>query len=380
MNGGTSALSIVHTEASNGWGGQEIRTLTEARGFITRGHRVVVYAAPGSRILEEAARFRVPAIALAIGRKRPRGVTTLVRAFGGDAVDIVNAHSSTDAWLAALACRFLRARKRAAPVLVRTRHVSIPVPNDRATQWLYRRATTRIVTTGEALKEQLVRDNGLDPRRVDSVPTGIDPAQFAPRDKAAARAALGLHATAPLIGIVATLRSWKGHRYLLEAMPRLHAQSARLVIVGDGPQRAALEAQTDALGLRSRVTFAGQQADVAPWLNALDVFVLPSYANEGVPQALLQAMFAGVPCVTTDAGAIPEIARNDDTALVVSRENPPALARAIDSLLDDGAVGVRIAKAAREFVLPRFGLDAMLDRMEAVFRQALADARAAANR
>jgi glycosyltransferase involved in cell wall biosynthesis len=371
-------LAIAHTEASLGWGGQEIRTLTEAAGFIGRGHRVMIYAPPGSRILAEAPRFGVPAMALPIGEKQPRGVAALLGAFRANPVDICNGHSSTDTWLAALACRWLRVRDRPRPVLVRTRHVSIPVPHNRATRWLYQRAAARIVTTGEMLREQLVRDNGIDPSRIDSVPTGIDPAAFAPRDKGAARRALRLSESAPLVGIVATLRSWKGHRFLLEALPKLRRADVRLVIVGDGPQRASLEAQTDALGLRSRVQFAGQQNDVAPWLAAFDVFALPSYANEGVPQALLQAMFAGVPCVTTDAGAIPEIARNGDTALVVARENAESLAAGLDRLLLVPSVAAGLAERARAFVLPRFGLESMLDRMESVFQRALHDSGRAA--
>ena len=126
--------------------------------------------------------------------------------------------------------------------------------------------------------------------------------------------------------------------------------------------------------MRARVIFAGQRDDVAPWLCALDVFVLPSYANEGVPQALLQAMFAAIPCVTTDAGAIPEIARDADTARVVPRDDPRALAAAIDAVLDDRDGSVAMAQRARDYVVPRFGLDLMLDRMEQVFRAALADA------
>ena len=370
-------LSIVHTEASTGWGGQEIRVLTEAAGFIARGHGVVVLAAEGARIVAEAPRFGVPAIALPIGEKRPRGAHALVRALATRRIDVLNAHSSTDTWLAALACRWMDLRRRPRPVLVRTRHVSIPVPNDAATRWLYRRATDRIVTTGEALRLQLIRDNGVDPERIDSVPTGIDARLYAGHCRADARCALDLPASALLIGIVATLRSWKGHRYLLEALARLAHRGAHLVIVGDGPQRAALEAQTDALKLRPRVTFAGQRDDVAPWLAALDVFVLPSYANEGVPQALLQAMFAGIPAVTTAAGAIPEIARDGDTARVVAMEDPAALAAGIDALLADPDEAARLAANARAFVAPRYGLDTMLDRMERVFRRAVAERAAA---
>jgi len=364
-------LVIAHTESSEGWGGQEIRILTEAAGMQARGHRVIVHGAYGSRIMAEAPRFGVPSMALSIGRKRPAGVMAMRRALHASSFDIVNTHSSTDTWLTAVA---LRTVGRARPVLVRTRHVSVPVPNDTATRWLYRKATTRLITTGEALRATLIRDNGIDPERIESIPTGIDGTRFAPGDRRAARTAVGLALEPPIIGIVATLRSWKGHRYLLDAFARLGTRDVVLVIVGDGPQRAALEAQVDALSLRERVVFAGQQDDVAPWLRALDVFVLPSYANEGVPQALLQAMFAGVACITTDAGAIPEIAHAGETALVVAKEDVAALADGLDALLADAAMRARLAANARAFVVPRFGLPAMLDRMEAAFRRALADA------
>ena len=364
-------LAIAHTESSDGWGGQEIRILTEAAGMQSRGHRVIVHGAHGSRIVAEAPRFGVPAIALSIGRKRPAGVLAMRRAFRATPFDIVNTHSSTDTWLTAAA---LRLGSRTRPVLVRTRHVSVPVPNDTATSWLYRKATTRLITTGESLRATLIRDNGIDPARIESIPTGIDGSRFAPGDRLAARAAVGLAAGSRLVGIVATLRSWKGHRYLLDAIARLPDRDVNLVIVGDGPQRAALEAQVDALALRSRVTFAGQQDDVALWLRALDVFALPSYANEGVPQALLQAMFCGVACVTTDAGAIPEIARNGETALIVAREDAGALADGLGRLLADDALRMRLAADARAFVAPRYGLPAMLDRIEAAFRRALVDA------
>jgi len=362
---------IAHTESSEGWGGQEIRILTEAAGMQSRGHRVVVHGAHGSRIVAEGPRFGVPTVALPIGRKRPAGAMAMHGALRAAPFDIVNTHSSTDSWLTAVA---LRAGRRARPVLVRTRHVSVPVPNDIATRWLYRKATARLITTGDSLRATLIRDNGIDPERIESIPTGIDATRFAPGDRLAARSEVGLPREPQLLGIVATLRSWKGHRYLLDAFARLGTRDVHLVIVGDGPQRAALETQVDALSLRDRVTFAGQQDDVAPWLRALDVFALPSYANEGVPQALLQAMFAGVACITTDAGAIPEIAHTGQTALVVEKENIAALADGLGVLLADAALRERLAAAARAFVVPRYDLPAMLDRMEVAFRRALADA------
>ena len=360
-------MHIVHTEASLGWGGQEIRILTEAAGMIARGHRVEIACPREARIFAEAPRFGVPVSALPIGRKRPRGVFALRRFLATREVDAINAHSSTDAWLAALAARSLSRP----PPLVRTRHISAPVPHDAMTRWLYTKATAEIVTTGEAIRTQLIRDIGVAPSRISSIPTGIDPTRFGPADRDAARRTLGLPAGVPLIGIVATLRSWKGHRILVEAMPLLARRDAQLVIVGDGPQRDALRAQIDALGLAQRVRLAGNQNDVACWLAAFDVFVLPSYANEGVPQALLQAMLMALPCVTTDAGAIGEAAIADHTAVVVAKENAVALAAGIDRVLGDPALARRIAAAGRERVLSRFSLATMLDRMEAVFKRAV---------
>ncbi|MGH8713138.1 MAG: glycosyltransferase family 4 protein [Casimicrobiaceae bacterium] len=360
-------MRIVHTEASLGWGGQEIRILTEAAGMIARGHQVELVCPPEARMYAEAPRFGVPATALPIGRKRPHGVLALRGFLAARQVDAINAHSSTDCWLAALAGRSLSR----APPMVRTRHIAAAVPGDALTRWLYTRAAAHIVTTGETIRAQLIRDVGVSPARISSIPTGIDPANFAPADREGARRALGLPAGVPLIGVVATLRSWKGHRILVDALPLLAHRDAHLIIVGDGPQRDALHAQVATLGLTQRVRFAGNQHDVARWLAALDVFALPSYANEGVPQALLQAMLVALPCVTTDAGAIGEAAIADHTAIVVAKQNPVALAAGIDRVLRDPVLARRIAAAGRERALSRFSLAAMLDRMEAVFRHAI---------
>jgi len=360
-------LRILHTESSLGWGGQEIRILTEAAGMIARGHQVELACSPRATIHAEAAHHGVRAHTLALDRKRPRGVIDLRRLLSANAFDVINAHSSTDAWLAALASRTLASP----PPLTRTRHISAAVPRDRLTRWLYTKATAQTVTTGEAIRSALIRDIGVAPERVTSIPTGIDASMFASRDKLTARGALGLPASVPLIGICATLRSWKGHRYLVDAMPLLSHRDARLLIVGDGPQRAALAAQIAALGLNDRVHLAGNQRDVAAWLAAIDVFALPSYANEGVPQALLQAMFVGVPCVTTDAGSIGEVALAEQTALIVPKQNAVALAAAIDRLLGDRSLGAVLARSARERVTSKFSLDSMLDRMERIFQRAI---------
>jgi glycosyltransferase involved in cell wall biosynthesis len=142
-----------------------------------------------------------------------------------------------------------------------------------------------------------------------------------------------------------------------------------LVIVGDGPQRAALEALVDQHALRSRVRFAGNQHDVVPWLQAFDVFVLPSYANEGVPQALIQAMLTALPCVTTAAGSISELAKDGETALVVPPQQVAPLGEAIQKLLTDEGLRRRLGEAARRHCEAGFSYQAMLDKMERIYRE-----------
>ena len=357
-------LSIVHIESSLGWGGQEIRILTEAAGMIRRGHRVRLLCPREARIHDEAARFGVPVEAVAIGRKNLKGLAAMIEWFRscGRTCDVINTHSSTDSWLAAVAKLILG---NPIPV-VRTRHISAPVSRNRPNRWLYGRAAARVVTTGEALRRQLIDDNGLEPGRVESVPTGIDTSRFVPGDRSAARARLGLPAVGILVGIVATLRSWKGHRYLIEALSGL-SEGIGVVIVGDGPQKEALESMVAAQGLRGRVWMPGNQTDVVPWLQALDIFVLPSYANEGVPQALIQAMLVALPSVTTSAGSIGELALQERTALVVPAQDSQALREAIARLAADAALRSRLGAAARAHCVENYSLERMLDRMEAVF-------------
>jgi glycosyltransferase involved in cell wall biosynthesis len=310
----------------------------------------------------EAVRFDVPVVALPIEFKTIAGFLALRSYLVSHAPGVVNTHSSADSWLTGLACATLKNP----PVIVRTRHISAPVSGNLFNRWLYRQAKG-VVTTGESLRRHLLETLGLDPARVASVPTGIDTERFAPADKAAAKLSLGLDPAQRHLGIVATLRSWKGHLFLLDAFAQLQRPELHLLIVGEGPMRGPIEEKIAALGLSERVTLAGQRSDPEHWLQAMDVFCLPSYANEGVPQAILQAMLCGLPIVTTPVGAILEAVSAGDTALVVAPKDAAALASAIARLLDDDNLAARLGEAARRVASADFSREAMLDRMEHIF-------------
>lgn len=362
----TAPIKIVHTESSCGWGGQELRTLTEAAGMLQRGHRVTLLCPSEAPIHAHALRLGVPVEALPIARKNWKGFAVLrawLKTHPG--IDVLNTHSSTDTWLTALACATLR---KASPI-VRTRHVSTPVNTGAATRWLYQRATRYIVTAGEALRQQLIRDNGFDPERITSVPTGIDLARYTPRDRIEARRVLGIDSGRHYLGIVATLRNWKGHVYLLEAYAQLAPTYPDwdLMVVGDGPQRHNLEKLVIQLGLENRVRMVGNRNDVEIWLNALDLFVLPPYGEEGVSQSVMQAMASGLPVVATTVGAMAEAVQHEQTGLLVPARDAEALRTALARLMGNDALRSRLGMAGRDFACAHFGLDQMLDAMTTIF-------------
>ncbi|MDO6387159.1 MULTISPECIES: glycosyltransferase family 4 protein [Uliginosibacterium] len=362
------SLHIVHTESSCGWGGQEIRILEESRGMMERGHRVTILCPVESTLYARARDWGVKTVSLPIREKRwPdfKAMRAWIVANRGE-IDVINTHSSTDSWLVALAN--LSLGKKSVPVL-RTRHISAPVANTFANRWLYGKAASHIITTGEGLRHELIDGLGLPAYRVQSVFTGINTKRFVPGNKVEAREKLGLDVNAVWIGIIATLRSWKGHKFLLKAVAELNDPRIRLVIVGDGPQRDKLNRLTVELGLTRVVRFAGQQRDVVPWLQALDVFALPSFANEGVSQAVMQAMSVGLPVITTPIGSSADVVKAGLTGVLVPPKDSKALASAIRKLLDNPQDADKLGAAAREFAVENCGLERMITRMEAAFQR-----------
>jgi glycosyltransferase involved in cell wall biosynthesis len=363
-------LRILHTESSHGWGGQEIRILTEARGMQDRGHEVLIATTGNAELLPVAARMGLQTAVLPMRRK---GIPELlgVRAWlakNHRRFDVINTHSSTDSWLVALS----RLTLPGCPPILRTRHVSTRVNTSFATRWLYLRATAYMVVTGEALRHQLHERNGFPLEHMTSIRTGIDLERYRPLDKAAMRALLGVP-DRTIVGIVATLRDWKGHDYLLEALQSLKPRhpDLRLLVVGDGPRRAHLERRTDELGLRDVVRFVGNQDNVEQWLATFDIFALPSYGEEGVPQAAMQAMACGLPVISTGVGAIQEAVIADRTGLVIPTRDAAALAAAIGRLVDDRALREAFSRAGLAHARANFGIGEMLDRMEDAFRVAI---------
>ena len=221
-----------------------------------------------------------------------------------------------------------------------------------------------------AVVEHLVRRGGIPREHLVCIPGGIDPRRFTdvtPAD----RSEWNIPPHAKLILWVGRMDPVKRLGDLVEAFSRLNVNAPlHLLLVGDGPERARVEAQIRRPGLEQRVHLPGFRSDVPALLAAADLFAFPSL-TEGLPNALLEAMASGLPVV---AGAVPgcaELIDNLINGLLVAPASPEALARGITRLLDDAVLASRLGRAARAKVLDSYTQAACHRRYTALYEQAL---------
>ena len=212
----------------------------------------------------------------------------------------------------------------------------------------------RVATVCQAFARELAKSTKIPEEKIFVQHNAIRP-QPKPSDAEVSelKRHLGMAEHDRLIISIGRLSKEKAHGVLIEAFRLLCTTnpnlSCRLVIVGDGPERASLETAARASGQNDRITFAGQVSNVQPFYAAADVFVLPSL-SEGSPNVLLEAMAAEVPIVATAVGGVTEIVSNEESSLLVPPKNPPALAAAIDRLLQDSALAQRPTTVASALV------------------------------
>lgn len=367
-------LVILHTESSGGWGGQEIRVLTEAGDLRDRGHQVAILCRPESAL---ALRARGSGLPVVLDRMPfaldPRTVIRMAAHFRRWRARVVVTHSSIDSW-----CGGLAARLTGVPV-VRMRHLSVPLRTNPLSRLVYDRLCDRVVTTGEVIRKQFIQRLGLPPTKVTSIPTGIDLARFHPSraDPMRVRNELGLDRRIPLVAMIGVLRSWKGHLVFLRSLCRIREvrPEVRGVFVGDGPFRSVIEEAIRRQGLCGAVHLLGHREDIPEILGGMDVVASASTAAEGIPQALLQALAMRRPVVASDVGGVPEIIRPGETGWLVPADDAGALADAILEALTNPVKASRLADEGRKVVEERHSLRTMGDQMEQLYRAVAAGRR-----
>ena len=363
------ALRIELVVASLPTAGMEMVVAHLARGLLARGHDVGITCIEergplGEQLACEGIRVSVVP---APGLRTILFPNALADWFRELRPDVIHVHSG--AWLKAARA----ARKAAVPHIVYTAHGLFETE-----QWhrplLERwsaRCTDAMVVVSEPLRTALSAV-GVDPDRIIVLPNGMDTDQFRPGPASGTvRGRFGLAADAFVIGHVARFTPVKNHALLIDAFARVVKErpSAFLALIGDGPLRSAAEDRALMLGIADRIGFFGMASELPAIYRDFDLFVLSSL-SEQTSISLLEAMATGIPVVATAVGGTPDLVDRGAAGRLVPSEDAGALANAIVALFDDETARRTLSDAGRRRVVDHYGMEAMLDGYETVYRAA----------
>jgi glycosyltransferase involved in cell wall biosynthesis len=351
---------IVHVLSSYGVGGQERVALDLAAGQVARGHRVSVVSlapAPDGPLAAEFAAAGVETVTIPKrGGLDPTLVPRLARAFRARNAEVVHTHNPLPLIYGAPAARLARARA------IHTKHGKNPGSRG---HMLLRRAAAQcarwFVAVSDTTAAQAREQRDAPAARIVVIPNGIRLERFK-RDgetRARVRAELGIPDDAWVVATVGRIDANKNQPLLVRAAAPLLGPKARLVLVGDGPARADLEAAVAATGAAAPfIHVLGRRMDVDRLFSGFDVFALSSI-SEGLPLVVPEAMASELPIIATAVGGLPDIIEDGRTGLLCPVEEQ-ALRTKLESLKKDPSLSRNIGSSARLRALERFSAERMI--------------------
>jgi len=358
-------FTVLHTESSKGWGGQENRILKESVGLGKYGIRVIILCQPGSTIEKNACSEGIEVRTCSMRRHYDvSAITYILRLIRKEAIDVINTHSGRDSFLAGIAGRISRRK----PVIVRTRHLAIPMTS----RITYSLLPHVVVTVSEYVRRYLIRE-GVCPENVVTIHTGIDMTKFSPEAVPGnLRQEMGMAEETPLIGTVAILRRKKGYHVLLDAIPLVlkKAPHAIFAFVGDGPQKENISGTIEQLGLSGNVRLLGMRWDIPNVLKSIDIFALPTL-QEALGSAFVEAMAMGKPVIGTNVGGVSEVIKDGSNGYLVEPNNAAALSEAILKVLEDPERGRSMGREGRRMVEELFTNEKMCEKMHDLYMSLL---------
>jgi len=224
----------------------------------------------------------------------------------------------------------------------------------------------RVICLSEMDKQIAVKQKIAPAKKIAVIYNGIAPINFLSR--AEAREKLGLPPDALVVGSIGNLYKNKGYDYLIDAVNKLQILDFRLqiVIIGQGPELNNLKSKIKNLKLEDTIKLFGTLPNAAHYLNAFDLYVCSSL-KEGLPYSLLEAMQAGLPIVSTNVGAIPEILQDKKNGLLLEPKNPLILAQNIQHLIDNPDLAKKLGEQAKKDVMKRFTIEKMIEQTKKVY-------------
>jgi glycosyltransferase involved in cell wall biosynthesis len=335
-------------------GGQD-QALLLLRGLLARGHAPELITLRDSLLARRAKDAGISVHCIPHRCRRLAAALAIRRLLRGRRADVVHAnepHALTSAWLA---------RAHRSVSLVVSRRIELPLSSDSLSLARYR-AAGRVVAVSDFVGKSMI-GSGLPSDRVEVIYVGVEiPAMISQADRDRARNRFAIPQESPCLGNVAAFVPEKGHALLLRAVADLRAQFPPCVVLlaGEGPEQAKLQALVRQLRLEDVVKFPGFVPDVESVYAATDLFVFPSHA-EPLACAMLSAMAHGLPVVAFARGGNPEAMEDGKNGLLVKELDASALAAAIARLLSNPAEARRLGDAARETISSRFSADRMVD-------------------
>jgi glycosyltransferase involved in cell wall biosynthesis len=333
-------------------------------GLSSGSFRPILTCQPESRIGEEARKKKLLVEFVKMrGNFDPLAVARFLWLVHHYSVDIIHTHSSADSWMASTAAKISPRR----PKVVRTRHLNASF-NIRL---IYSFMADRVVTVGGNTRQYMIREKGIPPDKVITIPTGIDLSVFdAEGGQGDLRQELGIPSQVPVFGTVSVFRRLKGHQVLLDATPEILrvVPEARLLLAGEGPQEKNIQKKIEELGIGKSVLMPGFREDVPRVLNTLDVFVFPSL-QEALGTAILEALAMRRAVVASRVGGIPEIIEDGKTGFLIGSENPSAIAERVIQLLKNPVLRLQMGDQGRQFVETHYDQRLMVRRLEDLYRE-----------
>jgi len=225
------------------------------------------------------------------------------------------------------------------------------------------------VANSEAVKRDTVLREGIDPSQIVVIHNGIDARRYGiPVDIKAKKQELGIGENGPVIGMISNYIHYKGHLNLMAAFRQVASvfPDAVCLCVGEGPQRAVIEAEIKKSGLSGRVILSGTRRDIPELLSIMDVSVLASF-EEGFSNTILESMAAGLPVVATAVGGNPEAVGDGVTGILVPPGDSRALAGAILRILGDPELASHMGREGKKRVEREFSIEKMIGEMETLY-------------
>lgn len=370
---------VLHLHNYSNWGGNLAHVRLVLAGLAGDPGLELLLAAPaGESYLD---RFRGLGIRLLPWEARSRGdaraVLRLARLVRAEGIDVVHSHLRRTDWIAAWA-RPLCARA----TFVTTVHGEVnrgddfkrrAGPRNAAYAFVLRHAFHRVLTVSADLTRLLAEEEGVPADRLTTLTNGVSlPVAEPPaaEERAAARQALGLPTAGPALAVIGRFGRRKGHPVLLRAAAREAAAGRpwELLILGDGHREGECGALAAQLGLGERARFLGFHQDLAPYLRAADVVVVPSF-SEGLPRALLEGMAMGLAAVASDIGGVREALEAPRYGLTFPAGDEAALASLLAELWARPELRRELGRRARERVVSRYDAARLVDEHRRLYRE-----------